>query len=62
LIPRIEQVVGRSEFGQDALRRARETLQRASTALQTGDADAAKTELAVIERIQRLFRQVAAGA
>ncbi len=62
LIPRIEQVVGRSEFGQDAVRRARETLERAGTALKTGDADAAKTELAVIERVQRLFRQVVAGA
>jgi hypothetical protein len=37
-------------------------LERAGTALKTGDADAAKTELAVIERVQRLFRQVVAGA
>ncbi len=56
LLPRIEAMVGQSEFGRDAVQNARAVLERAASASETRDGDALKRELPSLERTQRMFR------
>jgi molecular chaperone DnaK len=62
LLPQVEQLVGQSEFGRDALRRARDTLSRAGEAINKQDQKAAAAEFDTIERTLRMFRGVVSGA
>lgn len=56
LIPRIEAMVGQSEFGRDAVQNARAVLARAASASETRDGEALQRELSSLERTQRMFR------
>ncbi len=62
LLPQVEQVVGQSEFGKDALEKARTALTSATEAVESGDGSAATRHLETIERTMRMFRGVVAGA
>jgi molecular chaperone DnaK len=62
LLPQVEHVVGQSEFGKDALTKARQALSSAAGAIEERDRDAAQIHLQTLERTQRMFRGVVAGA
>lgn len=62
LLPRIEQVVGQSEFGRDALSKARQALEDAALSVERGDRGSASAHLETLKRTQRMFRGVIAGA
>ncbi|HEX2731733.1 MAG TPA: molecular chaperone DnaK [Polyangiaceae bacterium] len=61
LLPQVEKLVGQSEFGRDALTRARAALNRSADALAKVDAKAAEVEYEALERTLRMFRGVVAG-
>lgn len=56
LLPRVEAMVGQSEFGRDAVQNARAVLTRAASASESRDGEALKRELDSLERTQRMFR------
>ncbi len=58
LLPRVEDLVGQSEFGRDAVSKAREVLLRAGEALDSGDVASVRVELESLERTRRMFRGV----
>ncbi len=62
LLPQVEQVVGQSEFGKDALQKARDAVASATEAVEGGNSNEAARHLEVIERTLRMFRGVVAGA
>jgi molecular chaperone DnaK len=57
-LPEVERMVGNSEFGRDALAKARSAISQAKTAASGQDAGALATQLASLERTQRMFRGV----
>jgi molecular chaperone DnaK len=61
LLPQVEKLVGQSEFGRDALGRARSTLARSAEAMAKLDTKAAEVEYEALERTLRMFRGVVAG-
>jgi molecular chaperone DnaK len=57
-IPEVERMLGSSEFGKDALAKARIAISGAKTAAAQGDPTALATHLAALERTQRMFKGV----
>jgi molecular chaperone DnaK len=60
LLPQVDQMVGQSEFGRDAVGRARSLLDRTKSAINERNFEVLKTEVAALERTQRMFRGVVA--
>ena len=58
LFPAVEEVVAGSDFGRDALTKARGIVDRCQELLDAGDTDALKEELELLARQQRMFRGV----
>jgi molecular chaperone DnaK len=58
LLPQVEQMVGQSEFGRDAVARARTLLTRTDKAIAEHDLQVLKNEVPALERTQRMFRGV----
>ncbi len=58
LMPQVEKVVSGSDFGKDALRKARDVLGRADTALQSRDSVRLRSELEALSRTLRMFKGV----
>jgi molecular chaperone DnaK len=58
MFPQIERVVGGSDFGRDALGKARSVVTGAQAALQKRDTQAAKDQLEMLERTIRMFKGV----
>ena len=62
LIPQVENVVGDSEFGHDAVRKAKEVLSHANTSLTKGSVDQLRSDIGTLQRTQRMFKGVVARA
>jgi molecular chaperone DnaK len=60
ILPRVEELVGQSEFGRDAIAKAKAVLERAASAAKSGDTVAAQTELDALQRTERMFKGVIA--
>jgi molecular chaperone DnaK len=58
LMPRVEEVVAGSDFGRDAIEKARGVLERAQAALRSGDARALKEQGEALQRTLRMFKGV----
>jgi molecular chaperone DnaK len=52
--------VGQSEFGRDAIAKAKAVLERATNAAKGGDTLAAQAELEALRRTERMFKGVIA--
>ena len=59
LVPKVEPVISGSEFGQDALRKVAETVERARAAIETGDKAPVDDSKAAVERTLKMLRGVA---
>lgn len=60
LLPQVEQLVGQSEFGRDAVGKARAVIERADRAVEGTDLQALHRELESLQRTQRMFKGVVA--
>ena len=58
LFPQVERVVAGSDFGRDAIEKARAVVSRARTSIETGDAAQLKDQLDALARTQRMFKGV----
>ena len=58
LFPQVEQVVAGSDFGRDAIDKARTVVDRARDLMQAGDATALKEQVEALARTQRMFKGV----
>jgi molecular chaperone DnaK len=58
MIPVVERVVGASDFGRDALAKARSVVERARQAVQRKDTQAVREQVDMLERTIRMFRGV----
>jgi len=58
LMPRVEEVVAGSDFGRDAIEKARAVLDRAQSALSSGEAGALKEQGEALQRTLRMFKGV----
>ncbi len=58
LFPEVEQVVGGSDFGRDALQNARDLERRVRDAMERGDTQAMEGFVEPLERAERMFRGV----
>lgn len=59
LIPEVEPVISGSEFGQDALRKVNETVDRARAAIESGSTDALEDSKSAVERTAKMLKGVA---
>ncbi len=59
LLPKVREVIASSEFGQDALRKVTETIDRARTAVETKSLDALQTSKEPLERTLKMLKGVA---
>lgn len=59
MFPEIERVVGGSDFGREALAKARGVLDRSTQAIQSHSTDAVREQIEQLARIQRMFKGVA---
>jgi molecular chaperone DnaK len=60
MFPQVEQVVATSDFGRDAIEKARSVLDRARQAIARKDLDAVKEHVDGLSRTQRMFKGVVA--
>ncbi|MFT3921193.1 MAG: molecular chaperone DnaK [Myxococcales bacterium] len=58
LFPQVERVVAGSDFGRDAIEKARAVVSRARACIETGDASQLKEQLDALARTQRMFKGV----
>ncbi len=58
MFPQIERVVGGSDFGRDALAKARSVVEAASLAVERKDTQAAREQVEMLERTIRMFKGV----
>ncbi len=58
LFPQVEQVVAGSDFGRDAIDKARSVVDRARDLIQAGDATGLKEQVEALARTQRMFKGV----
>jgi molecular chaperone DnaK len=58
LFPRVEEVVAGSDFGRDAIEKARAVVAKAREALEIGSADALREQNDALARTQRMFKGV----
>ena len=59
LVPKVEAVISGSEFGQDALRKVSETVQRARGAIESGEKGPVEESKGAVERTLKMLRGVA---
>ena len=60
LLPQVEQIVASSDFGRDAIDKARSMLAKTQQAVERKDAAALKEQLEALARTQRMFKGVVA--
>jgi molecular chaperone DnaK len=58
LFPQVERVVAGSDFGRDAIDKARAVVSKARTLMEAGDMNALKEQLDALARTQRMFKGV----
>jgi molecular chaperone DnaK len=58
LFPEVERVVAGSDFGRDAIEKARVVVERARTLMETGDVNGLKEQNDALARTQRMFKGV----
>ena len=58
LFPDVEQVVAGSDFGRDAIEKARAVVERAQELMESGDAASLKEQIDALARTQRMFKGV----
>jgi molecular chaperone DnaK len=58
LFPKVEEVVAGSDFGRDAIDRARSVVEKARSLMGSGDAKALKDQVEALHRTQRMFKGV----
>jgi molecular chaperone DnaK len=58
LFPQVERVVAGSDFGRDAINKARGVVARARTLIEAGDASQLREQLDALARTQRMFKGV----
>ena len=58
LFPQVERVVAGSDFGRDAIDKARGVVARARTLIEAGDVPQLKEQLDALARTQRMFKGV----
>jgi molecular chaperone DnaK len=58
LFPKVEEVVAGSDFGRDAIEKARAVVQRAQQLIEVGDTAALKEQVDALARTQRMFKGV----
>lgn len=58
LFPQVETVVAGSDFGRDAIDKARTVVERAQATMATGDVPALKEQIEALARTQRMFKGV----
>ena len=62
LFPQVEQIVATSDFGRDAIAKARAIVQKARQAMERKDITALKEQMEGLSRTQRMFKGVASKA
>jgi molecular chaperone DnaK len=62
LFPQVEQIVATSDFGRDAIAKARAIVQKARQAMERKDISALKEQMDGLSRTQRMFKGVASKA
>jgi molecular chaperone DnaK len=58
LFPKVEEIVAGSDFGKEAIEKARSVLDRAKGALERKDINALKEQIEALQRTQRMFKGV----
>ena len=58
LFPKVEEVVAGSDFGRDAIDKARVVVEKARSLIQAGDARGLKEQIEALNRTQRMFKGV----
>jgi molecular chaperone DnaK len=58
LFPKVEEVVAGSDFGRDAIEKARAVVDKARSLIQSGDAKGLKEQVDALNRTQRMFKGV----
>ena len=58
LFPRVEEVVAGSDFGRDAIEKARAVVDRAHELIRLGDVDGLREQVDALARTQRMFKGV----
>ncbi len=58
LFPKVEEVVAGSDFGRDAIEKARGVVGRARTLMQSGDSKGLREQIDALQRTQRMFKGV----
>jgi molecular chaperone DnaK len=58
LFPRVEEVVAGSDFGRDAIEKARAVVERAQQLISQGNVDGLKEQIDALARTQRMFKGV----
>lgn len=58
LFPKVEEVVAGSDFGRDAIEKARAVVERAQQLMEQGDTQALKEQIDALARTQRMFKGV----
>ena len=58
LFPKVEEVVAGSDFGRDAIEKARAVVERAQQLIEAGDTDALREQIDALSRTQRMFKGV----
>ena len=62
MFPEVERIVASSDFGRDAISKARTVLERAREAISRKDADAVREQVEGLARTQRMFKGVVSRA
>ena len=58
LFPKVEEVVAGSDFGRDAIEKARAVVERAQQLIESGDTDELREQIDALSRTQRMFKGV----
>jgi molecular chaperone DnaK len=58
LMPKVEEVVAGSDFGRDAIEKAKAVVDKAKTTIQQGDTKALREQIEALQRTQRMFKGV----
>jgi molecular chaperone DnaK len=58
LMPEVEEVVAGSDFGRDAMEKAKAVVDKAKGTMQQGDVKALREQIEALQRTQRMFKGV----
>jgi molecular chaperone DnaK len=58
LMPKVEEVVAGSDFGRDAIEKAKAVVDKAKSTIQQGDTKALREQIEALQRTQRMFKGV----